>query len=126
MKLNTLMAITSILGFVFGLAFFLVPAQSMALYGVPQEVTGQWNLRYLGSAFLGVAAVNWLAKNASEGGALRAIVLGTFFFAVTGLLVAVFHGLYGPGNALVWLNAVIYLFMTLGYGYFHFKKPAGS
>jgi hypothetical protein len=126
MKLGTLMAIASVIAFVFGLAFVLMPAQTMSMYGNTLEAAGQWVGRYLGSAFLGIAVLNWFARKTSEGGALRAIVLGDFVVSVTGLIVAVLHSIHGPGNALVWSTAVIYLFLTLGFGYFQFAKPAAS
>lgn len=126
MKLSTFLAIASVLALVFGLAFLLVPAQLLSLYGVTLEAAGQWIGRYLGSAFLGLAVLTWFARNAPEGGALRAIVLGGFVLSVTGLIVAVLDGLYGLGNALVWSTVAIYLLLTLGYGYFQFVKPAGS
>lgn len=126
MKLSTFLAIASVLALVFGLAFLLVPAQLLSLYGVTLEAAGQWIGRYLGSAFLGLAVLTWLARNAPEGGALRAIVLGGFVLSVTGLIVAVLDGLYGLGNALVWSTVAIYLLLTLGYGYFQFAKPQSS
>ena len=126
MKLRTFMAIAAVLALVFGLAFILIPAQLMSLYGVTLEAGGQWVGRYLGSAFLGIGVLTWLARNATQGEALRAIVLGDFVTSATGLVVAVLHGIYGPGNALLWSTVAIYLFLTLGFGYFQFVKPAGS
>ena len=126
MRLRTFMAIAAVLALVFGLAFILIPAQLMSLYGVTLEAGGQWVGRYLGSAFLGIGALTWLARNATQGEALRAIVLGDFVTSATGLVVAVLHGIYGPGNALLWSTVAIYLFLTLGFGYFQFVKPAGS
>lgn len=126
MKLRTFMAIAAVLALVFGLAFILIPAQLMSLYGVTLEAGGQWVGRYLGSAFLGIGVLTWLARNTTQGEALRAIVLGDFVTSATGLVVAVLHGIYGPGNALLWSTVAIYLFLTLGFGYFQFVKPAGS
>ena len=126
MKLRTFMAIAAVLALVFGLAFVLIPAQLMSLYGVTLEAGGQWVGRYLGSAFLGIGVLTWLARNTTQGEALRAIVLGDFVTSATGLVVAVLHGIYGPGNALLWSTVAIYLFLTLGFGYFQFVKPAGS
>jgi hypothetical protein len=120
------MAIAAVIAFVFGLAFSLVPAQTMALYGVTLDVGGQWLGRYLGSAFIGIAVLNWFARNAAQNGTMRAIVLGDFVVSITGLIVAVLDRLYGSGNALVWSTVAIYLFLALGFGYFQFAKPAGS
>ncbi len=126
MKLGTFMAIAAVIGFVFGLAFILVPSQTLEMYGLTLEVPGQWVARYLGSAFIGIAAVNWFARNAAHNGAKRAIVLGFFVLSITGLIVAVLDALYGTGNALTWSTVVIYLFLALGFGYFQFIKPEGS
>ena len=126
MKLGTFMPIAAIIALVFGLAFILVPAQLMSLYGITLEPAGQWIARYLGSAFLGIAVLTWLGRNAAPGEALRAIVLGDFVISVTGLVVAVLHSIYGLGNALVWSIVAIYLFLTLGFGYFQFVKSATS
>ena len=126
MKLGTLLAIAAVIAFIFGLAFILMPAQTMSMYAITLEAAGQWIGRYLGSAFLGIAVLNWFARKAPDGGALRAIVVGDFVLTLTGLIVAVLNGAYGSGNALVWSTVAIYLFLALGFGYFQFAKPAAS
>ena len=126
MKLSTFMAVAAVLALLFGLAFILMPAQLMSLYGVTLEAGGQWVGRYLGSAFIGIAVLTWLARNAPQGEALRAVVLGLFILSITGLVVAVLDGLFGPGSGLVWSTVAIYLFLTWGFGYFQFMKPGAS
>ena len=126
MKFNTFMAIAAVIAFVFGLGFLLFPAESMSFYGLTLEAAGQWLGRYFGSAFIGISVLTWLARNAEQGEALRAIVLGDFVLSATGLVVAILDGIYGPGNALLWSTAVIYLFLTVGFGYFQFVKRPGS
>ncbi len=124
MKLNTFMTFAAVIALGFGLAFILVPTQMMSLYGVTLEAGGQWLGRYLGSAFIGIAVLNWSARKAPQGEALRAVVLGDFAVSVTGLIVAVLDKFTGTGNALVWSTVAIYLFLTVGFGYFQFVKPA--
>ncbi len=123
MKLSTFMAIAAVIALGFGLAFILVPTQTMSLYGVALEEGGQWLGRYLGSAFIGIAVLTWLARKAPQGEALRAVVLGDLVLSGTGFIVAVLDIIYGSGNALVWSTVAIYLFLTLGFGYFQFAKP---
>jgi hypothetical protein len=53
-------------------------------------------------------------------------VLGFFVLGATGLVVAILDVIYGPGNALLWSTVVIYLFLTVGFGYFQFVKREGS
>ena len=126
MKLGTFMVIAAVIAFVFGLGFILFPAQTMSAYGETLNESGQWVVRYLGSAFIGVAVVGWFARNAAYNGAMRAIILGFFVLSVTGLIVAVLDALLGEGNALAWLTVAIYLILSLGFGYFQFTKPSDS
>ena len=126
MKLGTFMAIAAVIAFVFGLAFILVPSQLVSMYGETLDLPGQWVARYLGSAFIGIGVMNWFARNAAYNGAKRAIVLGFFVLAITGLIVAVLDLIYVAGNTLSWLNIAVYLFLTLGFGYFQFMKPESA
>jgi phosphoglycerol transferase MdoB-like AlkP superfamily enzyme len=107
----------------FGLAFLLVPAGLLSLYGITLDPSNQWVARYFGSALLGLAAVNWLGRTVTSGPALRAILVGGFVVSITGLVVAIFQLLDGSGNTLVWSTAVIYLLLSLGYGDFVFRTP---
>jgi hypothetical protein len=116
------MAIAAIVAFLFGLSFILMPVQTMAMYGVTLDISGQFLGRYLGSAFLGVAVLTWFARNAKDDGALRAILLGNTLLAVTGFVVALLDVFTGVGNTLVWSTVVIYLLLTAGFGYFYFEK----
>jgi hypothetical protein len=124
MKHSTFFIILAFVALVFGLGFILAPAQSVAPYGVTLGEIGQWMTRYLGSAFLGLCVLAWSARNIPSGEGLRAIMLGFFVVNVTGLIVALMDVLYGVGNALTWLNVGIYLFFTLGIGYFRFVKSS--
>ena len=125
MKRSTFMAIAAVLAVVFGLGFILVPAQLMSIYGITLETAGQWTGRYLGSAFIGISVLTWLARNAEPGEGLRAVVLGDLVLSVLGLVVAILNAISGLGNALVWSTVVIYLFLTVGFGYCQFVEPAG-
>jgi hypothetical protein len=126
MKLKTLFIITAVITLVFGVGFLLFPEQAVSSYGVTLGEPGKWVGRYLGSAFVGLSVLTWSARNATQGDGLRAIVLGFFVLSVTGVIVAVMDTLYGEGNNLIWLNVAIYLFLSVGYGYFQFVKPASS
>jgi hypothetical protein len=123
MKLSLFLTIGAILAFVFGLSFLLMPVQTMAMYGVDLDASGLFLGRYLGSAFLGIAVLVWLSRNADMSNAvLRAILLGNFIMAVSGFVVALLDVFTGIGNALVWSTVAIYLFLACGNGYFLFVK----
>ena len=125
MKRNTFLLIAGILALLFGLAFLLVPAQTMDMYGVTLDISGQYVARYLGSAFLGLGVLNWSARNAkSTEAGLQAIILGGVILSITGFIASLFDVFTGPGNNLVWSTVVIYFFLMLGYGYFQFGASA--
>jgi hypothetical protein len=126
MKLNTFLAIAAVLAVIYGLGFFLIPAQTAGLYGIALDVNGQFVARYLGSAFLGVAVLTWMARSLTSPEALRPIILGDFVISLTGLVVAIWDAFAGDGNALSWATVVIYLFLTLGFAYFQFISSPGS
>ena len=126
MKFNTFLAIAAILAALYGLGFILIPAQTLALYGITLDVNGLFVARYLGSAFLGIAVLTWMARSLTAREALKPIILGDFVVSLTGLVVSVWDAFAGGGNVLSWATVVIYLFLTLGFGYFQFIASPGS
>jgi hypothetical protein len=127
MKLKTFMSIAAAVAFLFGLAFLFMPVQTMSVYGVSLDVSGQYVGRYLGSAFLGMAVITWFVRNIKlKDEAMQAILLGTFILSITGLVASLFDVLYGVANDLIWSTVIIYLLLAVGYGYFRFGKASGS
>jgi phosphoglycerol transferase MdoB-like AlkP superfamily enzyme len=123
MKLNSFMPVAALVAFLFGLAFLLVPVQTMSMYGVTLDISGQYIARYFGSALFGFAVITWYARNAdSDSKGLRAILLGGFVLSVTGFIASIFDVLYGPGNNLMWSTVAIYFLLSIGFGYYYFKK----
>ncbi len=123
MKLKTLMVITSIIGLLFGLSFFFAPVWTEASYGVNLDMGGQYIGRLLGSVFLGLTVLFWLARNASHSETRRAIVISAFVTMLLGLILAIYDRVVGIENALAWSSLAIYLLLSIGYGYFAFIKP---
>ena len=123
MKLKTLMVITSVVGLLFGLGFFFLPAWTEASYGVNLDIGGQYIARILGSAFLGFAVLFWLSRNSPSSTTRHAIVVSAFVLMVLGLLLSIYDRVAGIENALAWSTVAIYLLLSIGYGYFAFIKP---
>jgi hypothetical protein len=118
MKLNTFMIIAAIIALIFGLGFILAPAWSLQPYGTSTNLTGEFLGRYFGASLIGLAFVNWLTRNTASKGLLA----GLFVTMVLGFVVALYDKFAGSGNALIWLNVVIYLLLAIGFGYFAFMK----
>ena len=123
MKLKTLMIVTSIIGLLFGLSFFFLPAWTEASYGVNLDIGGQYIARLLGSVYLGYAVLFWLARNSPNSETRHAIVVSAFVTMILGLLLSIYDRVLGIENALAWSTVGIYLLLSIGYGYFTFIKP---
>ncbi|MBA7573436.1 hypothetical protein ES708_15233 [subsurface metagenome] len=126
MKLKTLMIINAIVAIVFGVTFVIVPAQAYSLY----DITANEQLVYMGQLFgaalIGFALLTWMARNATDSDARRAIVLALFIADGIGFVVALIGQLSNVVNAFGWSTVAIYLLLALGFGYFQFFKPASS
>ncbi len=122
MKLTALLSLTGVLAALFGLGFLLAPVQVLAIYGVDLDPNGAWLARYLGAALLSFGLLAWQARQAADGPARRAVVVGCLMLSATSLVLAVLHALSGLTNALAWSSALIYLLLTLGFGYFQFIR----
>jgi hypothetical protein len=123
MRLTLTMTVAAGGALLFGLAFLLVPADLLSVYGIALDPSSQFVARYFGSALLGLAAVNWLGRSATSGPALRAILVGSLVVSITGLLVSVFELFYGADNLFVRSTLAIYFLLSLGFGDFVFRTP---
>jgi hypothetical protein len=123
--MKTILLIGAVIGLIFGLGFILIPSTALSLYGIDlsQNIVGQFLCRYLGSALLGVSVTWFMFRGAkSQGEMTRGVVVGALVLAVTGLIVAIWDGIAGVASAVVWINTVIYAFLTIGFGYFYFRR----
>lgn len=123
MKLSTLMSINAVLAFVFGLAFVLVPTQTLSLYGPSPDATLKYVAQLLGAAFIGFGVLTWAARSMGESEARKAIVLSLFISEAVGFVIALVGQLGGVVNTLGWSTVAIYLLLAVGWGYFRFVKP---
>jgi len=123
MKLRTVLVLKALICLVFCILFLVVPAQAMSLFGVTLDAGGVLALRLYGASLAGNLMLSWFARDAGASQALRAIVLAGFVYDAIGLVVALVAVLTGVMNAMGWLAVLIYLVLTLGFGYFQFIKP---
>jgi DMSO reductase anchor subunit len=126
MKLKTLMIINAIVAIVFGVTFVIVPTQAYSLYDITADEQLIYMGQLFGAALIGFALLTWMARNATDSDARRAIVLALFIADGIGFVVALIGQLSNVVNALGWSTVAIYLLLALGFGYFQFFKPASS
>jgi hypothetical protein len=120
MKASYVFIVAAVLALVFGLAFVLVPAQTLALYDVTLNDAGLFIARLLGAAFLMFAVLAWLVRNAAPSAERQAITLAFFVSNTVAFVASLLAQLAGVANALGWTTVAIYLILALGFGYVRF------
>ena len=123
MKLKFLMIINAILAIVYGIAFVLVPARVLSMYGLAVNETTTYISQLSGASLLGYAVLTWSARNVPDSDARRAIVLAAFVSDAVAFVVALIGQLAGVANSLGWILVAICLLLALGFGYFQFIRP---
>lgn len=112
------MVIKALVCLALGVPILLLPVFTYSLFGIDLDSEGVYPAWEYGAAMMGNMFLTWFARKAIDSDARRAIVLGLFVYDAIGLvvtLIAQFTGVLGP---LGWFAVVIYLFFTLGFGYF--------
>ena len=126
MNLKTLFVITTIITLVFGILFIVIPTQFYSWYGIDSNVALDYIGRLFGAALIAVGLISWQARNAADSDARRAIVLSFFIADGIGFIIALIGQLNHVVGNLGWLTVIIYLLISLGFGYFQFSKPKVS
>ena len=124
MKLSTLMVINSIIAFLFGIAFVLIPWQVLSFYGIQPSPELNYMGQLFGGALLAFAVLTWTARKTGESDARNAIVKSMFIGDGIGFIVALIGQLNNVVNNLGWSTVGIYLLLAIGFGYFYFSKPS--
>ena len=123
MSFKTLMLIKALICLVFAFLLLFFPGQLLGLMGASLGAAGLFTAREYGAALAGNLALTWYARNAGKSKARRAIILDLFVYDAIGFVVTLLNVISGVLNWLGWGIVVVYLFFTIGYGYFWFKEP---
>ena len=126
MRFKTLMIIKAVVCLVFGIAFIFFPGALLSVFGVTLGLGGIFTAREYGAALFGNLVLAWFARKATESDARLAIIGAFFVYDAIGFIVTLTTLFAGTLNSLGWLVVVIYLFFTLGFGYFMIVKPDKS
>jgi hypothetical protein len=118
MKVKGLMIIKAIVCLGFGPFLLFFPAQLLNLLGISYGPGAALTAREYGAAMIGNLFLTWLARNADNSTARRAIVWDLFIYDAIALVVTLTIQLSGGLNVLGWGIVFVYLFFTIGFGYF--------
>jgi len=125
MKFKTLMIIKAVICLTFGFLLLVFPGFLLNLMGADLSPGGLFTAREYGAALVGTLLLTWFAREAGESVARRAIILDLFIYDGIALVVTSYNVFTGVLNWLGWGIVAVYLFFTVGYGYFWFNKEAG-
>lgn len=126
MKIKTLFIINAVIAVVYGICFVLIPSRVLSLYGLVAGPADVLLGQYFGVALIGIGLITWFARNITDSSATGAIVLALLISDIVGVIISVLGTVKGVMNPFGWSAVIIYLFLTLGYAYFQFKKPTTS
>ena len=118
MKLSTFISIHSILLFIFGLGFLLVPAWMLYVYGTSTNSTGLLTARVFGIGNIQLSIIMWSSRNDVGSKILKTLVLLLFLGNALAFMLALQAQISGVFNVLGWTNVALYLLFAFGYGYF--------
>ena len=118
MKLKTLMIIKAVVCVVFGPILLFLPGPLLTMLGSSFGPGAAITAREYGAALLGNFLLVWLARNAEESVARRAILWDLFVYDAIAFIAMLLIQLSGGMNLLGWSIVAIYLFFAVAYGYF--------
>lgn len=123
MSFKNLMIIKALVCLVFGILLLILPGKLLSIFGATLGAAGMFTAREYSAALFGNLFLCWIAKNAAESDARKAIITALFVYDLIGFVATTFTIIAGVLNPLGWLIALVYLFFTLGFGYFYIKPP---
>lgn len=126
MKLSTLLVVAAVIGAVYGIAFVVATGPLLSIYGITLDKAGTLVAQLFGSLLIGLATLNWFARNVTDPEARQAIVFGNLAGDVVGFVIILLGQLAGIANALGWSSVAIYLLLALGFAYVQFVQPRNA
>jgi hypothetical protein len=118
MKLPTIMILKSISALIIGGTLLISPGFFLTLLGVTNSQGAASYGRLYGAACIGICVLAWVARNAENSVAQRAIILDLCVYDAIAFIVSFLILLSGSINMLGWLFAAFYLFFAIAFGYF--------
>ncbi len=116
MKFKTVMIIKAIICLGFGPLLLFVPGWLLGILGSSFCPGAALTAREYGAALIGNLLLTWLARNADDSIARRAIIWHLFVYDAIALIATLIIQLSGGLNFLGWGIIAVYLFFTIFFG----------
>ena len=121
------LTISAIVLLLYGIGFVIIPADVVALYGVPPQPHVIMTDRFFGSTLLSVGVITWFARDFADWAAVRAVLIGGVVGYGISIIVLIWSTVQGLLNALAWGSTIVNIVLVLGALYFlstGSRKPA--
>jgi hypothetical protein len=125
MKFKSLMTIKAIVCLGFGPILLFFPGQLLNLLGTSFGSGAALTARLYGATLFGNLLLTWIAKKSEDCIARRAIIWDLFVYDAIGLVVTASIQFSGGLSTLGWAIVAVYLFFTIGFGYFLLPNNIG-
>jgi hypothetical protein len=126
MRLSSVLVVAAIIGAAFGVAFVVASGPLLSVYGITLDKAGTLVAQLFGALLIGLAVLNWFARNVTDPDARQAVVYGNLVGDVIGFVVILIGQLGGIANAVGWSSVAIYLLLALGFAYVQFMQPRSA
>ena len=115
MHRRNLALVGAALGAGFGVVGLIAPESLMSLFGIPLDVTATSLVHLVCASYVGLGALNWAARDLTDGAAWRAVAVGNATsWGISGAVAAI--GLAsGLGNSVAWVVVALQLVMTIAW-----------
>ena len=118
MKFKTLMIIKAAVCLGFGPLLLFIPGELLNFLGTSYGGGAALTGREYGAALMGNLMLTWFARDVEKSIARKAIILHLFVYDAIALIVTLAIQLSGGLNVFGWGIVIVYLFFTIGFGYF--------
>lgn len=125
MKVSYLFIANTVVALIYGLTTLFIPSQLLALYDVELSAGGLIFARLFAAALLSFGLLTWLIRHSRPSSERQATILALFVADALGFVVTLLAQLDGTVNSLGWSHVVIYLLLTIGFGYLRFAGQPG-
>ena len=119
MNFRNVMIVSGALALGFGTGFVVLPGPLASLYGLDLTESATFVARLLGVELAGFGILAWFLRNLIELHVQRLVLLAFFITDGSGFVVSLLYQLAGLMNALGWSIVLIYLFLSLAFGYLY-------
>ena len=126
MTVRNLFLFNVAISLVYAVAFLFVPQQTASVYGVDLTPGGALIARLYGGTLVTFVIILWAMRNAGPTPERQALLLALFAGDAIGTVVSLLAVLNGAINALGWATVVLFLLLTVAYGYLRFAGEPGT